>query len=312
MSLSDAGAVVVTYGPEARHHRLVAALNSEGLSGDRVRVTHNPVERGAGHRSHEESGVRVLHNERNVGYGAAINRGLTELWETGVTWAFLVTDDVQLESGALSAIERAFERHPQLGVVGTRMIVASTGELFSLGAVSGRGSTVRHLQADALVRARDGLLTCSWVDGAAWAIRLDTLRDVGLLDERYFMYYEEPLLCWRARRHGWEVATALDAIVRQEPGSGKRVAAYDYLLTRNGLDYARRAKGRRGLLHALGRKGRDIQYTSSASRSADASPEAVAYARQRIAGLTRGIQDYLRNRWGPPPPLPGESDISGT
>jgi GT2 family glycosyltransferase len=36
-------------------------------------------------------------------------------------------------------------------------------------------------------------------------IRRETLKQTGLLDERYFMYYEEVDLCLRARHRGWEV-----------------------------------------------------------------------------------------------------------
>jgi len=312
MSLHRGGAVVLTYGQEPRHEPLVRALQSEGLASDRIVVTHNPVQRGAPDVSQDGAGVRVVRNERNLGYGAAINRGLVELWDAGVDWAFLVADDVQFEPGALSIVNEALEHNPRIGVLGTRMVMDSSGELFSVGAVCGRGSTVRHLEAEALPRAQGGLLACSWVDGAAWTIRLDTLRAVGLLDERYFMYYEEPLLCWQARQQGWQVATAIDAVVKQEPGYGKRVAAYDYLLTRNGLDFARRAKGRRGLIYALALKGRDIQYTSKTLSRRDATPEAITYARQRIAGLSKGVRDYLRKQWGAPPALPGASDITGT
>ena len=45
-----------------------------------------------------------------------------------------------------------------------------------------------------------------WVSGASMMIRSDLLRLVGLMDEDYFLYYEETDLCRRARKQGWSCA----------------------------------------------------------------------------------------------------------
>jgi GT2 family glycosyltransferase len=42
-----------------------------------------------------------------------------------------------------------------------------------------------------------------WVSGASMMIRQDVFKQVGLLDEHYFMYFEEVDFCIRARRAGW-------------------------------------------------------------------------------------------------------------
>ena len=48
--------------------------------------------------------------------------------------------------------------------------------------------------------------TCAtdWVSGASFIVRSDVFRQIGLMDERYFMYYEETDFCLRAARAGWE------------------------------------------------------------------------------------------------------------
>jgi GT2 family glycosyltransferase len=42
-----------------------------------------------------------------------------------------------------------------------------------------------------------------WVAGASMIIRKEVFDAIGLLDERYFMYFEEVDFCYRARRAGW-------------------------------------------------------------------------------------------------------------
>jgi hypothetical protein len=44
-----------------------------------------------------------------------------------------------------------------------------------------------------------------WVGGACLMVRRRVFDQIGLLDERFFMYCEETDLCWRAKRVGWRV-----------------------------------------------------------------------------------------------------------
>jgi hypothetical protein len=56
-----------------------------------------------------------------------------------------------------------------------------------------------------------GILSSEWLDGCCLFVRLAALHDVGLLDERYFLYYEDAEWTVRASRHGWSNAVVLDA-----------------------------------------------------------------------------------------------------
>ena len=52
--------------------------------------------------------------------------------------------------------------------------------------------------------------------GASLALRTSALRDVGLFDDDWFLYYEDVDLCWRLRRRGWQVRYAPAAVARHE------------------------------------------------------------------------------------------------
>jgi GT2 family glycosyltransferase len=52
----------------------------------------------------------------------------------------------------------------------------------------------------------DNCKPVDWVTGAALMIRCEAFNDIGLLDERFFMYSEEKDWCYRARLKGWPVA----------------------------------------------------------------------------------------------------------
>jgi GT2 family glycosyltransferase len=50
-----------------------------------------------------------------------------------------------------------------------------------------------------------GPVAVDWLSGACLAVRGDLLRQLGGLDERYFLYYEDEELCLQVRRRGYEV-----------------------------------------------------------------------------------------------------------
>ena len=46
-----------------------------------------------------------------------------------------------------------------------------------------------------------------WLAGASLIIRKDVLDDIGIMDETYFLYYEELDYCFQAKKQGWELWT---------------------------------------------------------------------------------------------------------
>ena len=43
-----------------------------------------------------------------------------------------------------------------------------------------------------------------WVAGASMLIRSEIVKDIGLMDETFFLYFEETDFCLQAKKKGWE------------------------------------------------------------------------------------------------------------
>lgn len=73
--------------------------------------------------------------------------------------------------------------------------------------------------------------------GAAALLRMQPVRELGLFDERYFVYYEDIDLSWRLRLHGWTAGYVADAVVRHAHGqtSGEGSALHRFHDDRNRL-----------------------------------------------------------------------------
>ncbi len=56
-----------------------------------------------------------------------------------------------------------------------------------------------------------GIVKSEWLDGCSLLVRVATIREVGLLDERYFLYFEDADWSVRAARRSWTNAVVLHA-----------------------------------------------------------------------------------------------------
>jgi glycosyltransferase involved in cell wall biosynthesis len=142
-------------------------------------------------------------------------------------------------------------------------------------------------------------------------VRREVFRDSGLLDDRFFMYFEDAEFCLRARRAGWHTGVVVSALMEETPGAGQRPGAYRYLATRNGLEFARTARGWRGLAGGLRRCVDENQGTLRALLSPRSDAGTRAAAGRQLAPVVRGVADFMRRRWGAPPTdLPDVGDAA--
>jgi GT2 family glycosyltransferase len=127
----------------------------------------------------------------------------------------LLNPDTIVRPGALGALLTFLDSHPAAGLVGPALEGPDGARVHSAfrfhSALSELESGMRLGLASRLLARRsvllpmtDGPHQADWVSGACLLVRREVFESIGLLDEGYFMYYEETDLCLRARREGWE------------------------------------------------------------------------------------------------------------
>jgi N-acetylglucosaminyl-diphospho-decaprenol L-rhamnosyltransferase len=302
--------VVLTYGTGGQHRPLLDSLLAEGIDPDWIVLVHNPSAPGEEPPA-PPSGCEVILASHNLGYAAAMNLGIERQLERGCELLLLLTHDARLRPGALERMLGAMRADSELGVVGPVLVLTGTETPYSFGGINRANGSVGHRPSEP--PASDGVAPCDWVDGGTMLIRAEALRQVGGFDERFWGYTEEADLCLRIGRAGFGVGVVVAARADQDPGGPKRPGPWAYLLTRNGLAYAKRSVGACGVAYIGARALGVIAYEliravarATRLRSGPAGePWAVA------AGMARGILDFARGRWGPPPTsLPGGGDIA--
>ena len=116
--------------------------------------------------------------------------------------------------GALATLITFLETHPEVGIAGSRLVDADgmpEWSAFRFHSVLGELENGAQLGLLSKVLAPWVLSPpappvaspCDWASGACLLIRRRVFETVGLLDENYFMYFEEADFCRRARHAGW-------------------------------------------------------------------------------------------------------------
>lgn len=232
-------AVVVNYESGPLLARCVAALVAAGAG--EVVVVDNGSEDGS-LADAEATGLvdAVVRPGRNVGYGAAANRGVAVTVGDPVV---VCNPDVEVSPGALDRLADALASDPGMGLVGP-LVRSTTGERYpsarrfpSLPDAAGHALLGLFVPDNRFTRAYrmddvapSGTRDVDWVSGACFAVRRSAFEQVGGFDESYFMYAEDVDLCWRLGRRGWRVGYVTDAVVTHVQGVSTARHPYAMLL----------------------------------------------------------------------------------
>lgn len=190
----------------------------------------------------------VMPLDRNGGFAFGNNAGIRAAFASPghVDYVMLLNPDTVVRPGAIRALVRFMDSHPAVGIAGSLLESAEGGVECS---AHRKHSPLGELDSGARLGLLSRLLSrynvspppgsqahpCDWVSGASMMVRRAVLEQVGLIDEGYFLYFEEADFCWRAKDAGWEVWYVPESRVMHLEGastgirsSARRRAGYWY------------------------------------------------------------------------------------
>lgn len=226
------------------------------------------VDNGSGDDS--EQAIRLAHPElavvqsgRNLGYAGGNNIGIRAAMSTGADYVWILNNDTVVEPQALSEAVAAAGSDERIGIVGSSMYTSpepwTAARLYPTGGLW--ENRAEHLLSCDRVEGcpEHGIHRVDFVQGTL-LLRVSMLAEIGLLDERFFHYFEERELSHRARARGWGVVLACKSRIWHEGGatlSSESPQAL-YYFVRNRILFGRTVWGENPvmtLLHEPGRLG---------------------------------------------------------
>ncbi len=159
--------------------------------------------------------VRFLALSLNGGFGWGNNQAILTLMQDPLPpdAIYLVNPDAVIEPGALVALCEDMRRRDDAGAIGSQLLSEDgtpCGSAFRFPSIArefvrGIGiAAAGRLLGVAPVLVPFGVRgPVDWVTGASVLLRSEALRDAGLFDTGFFLYFEEVELMHRLRQHGW-------------------------------------------------------------------------------------------------------------
>jgi len=181
--------------------------------------------------------IQLIASDENLGYARGNNIGVAA---GQGRYFFLLNPDTVVAPTALTELVRYLDDHPTVGAVGpqlrwpdgavqsSRRRFPTVGSLFWESTLLGQWFPKnRHLRRYHCFDTEPNQpQSVEWLVGAALLIRAETWQQVGPIDEKFFMYFEETDWCRRAAAAGWERYYLPSAqVVHYEGKSSEQVIA---------------------------------------------------------------------------------------
>ena len=150
---------------------------------------------------------QIIELSENLGFAGNNNVGIRAALDQGADWIFVLNEDTVLAPDCLEHLVEIGESDPKIGIVGPMVYHYDEPDVIqSAGGIFGRYWESIHLAKNEQDR---GQYTrphqVEWISGCAILVRRAVIEQVGMIDERFFYFWEETEWCLRAGKAGWRI-----------------------------------------------------------------------------------------------------------
>lgn len=289
LRMADLAVIVVSYNSSKWLHGCLRSVyaHAGGIELDVVVVDNGSCDASVDVVERDFPSARVVRNE-NRGFAHGNNRGFEAV---DAPFVLFLNPDTEIRTGTFETLLRYLCENPSVGLLGCRQ-VSGGGDLchtirrfpsplrYLLEALGSehfpfRGSWMGERELDPRLYERE--TACDWVAGSFMLARRAAVARAGMMDERYFLYSEEPDLCRGVKAAGWTVRYVPEMTIVHYEGP----QAFNPRLT------AQRAYSRRQYMY---------KHEGPIRRNLSAAALALFYARRGLGWRTGDLELDARRR----------------
>lgn len=205
--------------------------------------------------------LEIINNPINNGFSGGNNVGIKKALLQGVEYVLLLNNDTLVDPSFVKELVKSANLQPNSGALSPKIYFAKGCEFhktrytkeelgkvlwYAGGLMDWRNVIGTHRGVDEVDKGQyDEESTTDFVTGCCMLIPSDVLKKIGILDERYFLYYEDSDLSERIKRAGFSLSFVSRAIIWHKNGGaagGSGSSLQDYYISRNrllfGMTYA--------------------------------------------------------------------------
>jgi GT2 family glycosyltransferase len=229
----------------ADRFRLQPSISKDKASGFSRHLNWRLMERAVAENGGDENAAQsepdliLVQTGANLGFAGGNNVALRyAVAREDYDFVWVLNNDTLVDARALGHMVRVMRGNPKAGAVGSTIyFYDEPTRIQSLG--GGPFNTLFGIDSPYQSGhvASGEVLHVEHLLGASMLVRTSTIRDVGVMDESYFLYREETDWCLRMRERRWQLVSALQSRVWHKIGAtvSHRSPLHDYYSTRNML-----------------------------------------------------------------------------
>lgn len=165
----------------------------------------------------------LIVNKKNLGFANGINTGIKNLLREGVEYIALLNPDAKAHKEWLQSLYSELVKDPKTGITTGCMVkkgadaIDSTGEIYTTWGLPGPRN-----RDEPIANAPKESGEVFGATGGGVLYRTEMLKEIGLFDEDFFMYYEDVDISFRAQLSGWRVRYSPHAIAYHKVGASSK------------------------------------------------------------------------------------------
>ncbi|MFA5993514.1 MAG: glycosyltransferase family 2 protein [Parcubacteria group bacterium] len=178
------------------------------------------------------SRANFIKNAKNLGYATGNNVGIRFALERMADYVLLLNNDTEVENDFLNKLVEVAESEEKIGLLSPVIFDGKTKEVwFAGGEILWNRMSSQHKKQ---VPAQD-YYESEFITGCSMLVRASVFREIGLLDEDYFLYWEDADFSLRAKKQGFKNVVVSSSWIYHFEASEKNKKNKIYWLVLSGL-----------------------------------------------------------------------------
>lgn len=189
--------------------------------------------------------LNVLQTGVNLGYAGGNNYGVKHAIAKGAEYVWFLNNDTIVDPMALTELVNVAEMDPDNGMVGSKILSYLDPAViqYAGGLLDANSGTSKHIGfGEKDHHQYDQVAETGYITGCSMLVKSPVIDRIGMMDECYFLYFEESDWCIKAQKNGIKLMYVPDSVVyHKESASTRKVTgAMSYYMTRNRLYFMSR------------------------------------------------------------------------
>lgn len=206
-------------------------------------------------KSSQKIKITIIENKSNLGFAGGNNIGIDYLLKNNFEFVLTLNNDTYVDKNFVKNLVICANKNPKAGAIVSKIYFAkgyefhkdrykkedlgnvlwSAGGIFDWDNIYGSNRGVDEIDKNQYEKVEE----TNFATGACTLYRAKALKEVGLFNEKYFLYLEDVELSMRLKQKGWTILYCPTSKIWHKVSQSSKIGGElnDYFLTRNRLEF---------------------------------------------------------------------------